>query len=87
MISMTPACAGQALAAAGHQLAEGLGFGIGDRPRRRPDGFGKMSDRRGVDAVGLGELAGGAGKSRIWRGLTTTSGSCAAAIALATTLS
>ena len=36
--------------------------GVGDRPRRRPDRLGEMGDRRGIEPVGLGQLAGGAGK-------------------------
>ena len=42
--------------------ARGLRLGIGDWPCRRPHRLGKMSDRRGIDPVGLGQLASGAGK-------------------------
>ena len=48
------------LAAPRDQLAEGLRRGVGDRPGRGIDRLGKMGDGRGIDAVGLGQFAGGA---------------------------
>jgi hypothetical protein len=50
------------LAAACHQLAERLRLRVGNRPGGRADRLGKMSDCRGIDPVGLGQLAGGAGE-------------------------
>ena len=49
------------LAAARHQFAKRLRLGLVDRPGRWPHGFGKMSACRGVEPVGLGQLAGGTG--------------------------
>jgi hypothetical protein len=58
-----------------HQFAQRLGLSVRDRPRRRANGRGEVSDRaskdarlfdglwrRGVEAVGLGELAGRTGE-------------------------
>ena len=50
------------LTTARHQLSQRLGFGVRDGPGRRPYGFGEVSDRRGVEAIGLGEFAGRAGE-------------------------
>ena len=45
-----------------HKFAQRLGFGVRDRPRRRANGLGEVGDRRGVQAIGLSELSGRAGK-------------------------
>src|SRR5579863_9634414 len=45
-----------------HEFAERLGLAIGEAPGGGTDGFGEMGDRRGVEAIGLGELAGRTGK-------------------------
>ena len=37
-------------------------MGVSDGPGGRPYGFGEVSDRRSVEAIGLGELAGRAGE-------------------------
>ena len=50
------------LAPAGDQLCERAGLFVGHRPGRRRDRFGEMGDRRGVQGVGLGELAGRPGE-------------------------
>ena len=75
------------LAAARHQLAQGLRLGIGNRPRRRPDRLGEMRDRRGIEAVGLGEPAGGAGEIADLARVDHRQRQLRRAIALATTVS
>jgi hypothetical protein len=45
-----------------HKFSQRLGFGVRDRPRGRANGLGEVGDRRGVQAIGLSELAGRAGK-------------------------
>ena len=50
------------LAPAGDQLCERAGLFVGHRPGRRRDRFGEMGDRRGVQRVGLGKLAGRPGE-------------------------
>ena len=50
------------LPTARHQFSQRLGFGVRDGPRGRAYGFGEVSDRGGVEAIGLGELAGRTGE-------------------------
>ena len=50
------------LAAARHQLTQGLRLGIGNRSRRRLDRLGEMGDSCSIDPVGLGQFAGRAGE-------------------------
>ena len=45
-----------------HQFAERQGFAVGHAPRGRADGLGEVGDRGGVEAIGLGELAGRPGE-------------------------
>ena len=45
-----------------HQFAQRPSFGVGDELGGRANGLGEVSDRGGVEAVGLGELAGCAGE-------------------------
>jgi hypothetical protein len=45
-----------------HQLSQRRRFGVSDGPGGRPYGFGEVGDRRGVETIGLGELAHRAGE-------------------------
>jgi len=47
------------LPSAGHEFTQRLGFVVSHRLGGRADGLGEMGDCRGVQAIGLGELAGG----------------------------
>ena len=77
------------LPAPGEQLTQVPGLGVGQRTQRHWDGLGEVGQDGGVERVGLGQPAAGAGevahlaraKSRTWRGLTSATGNPAAASA------
>ena len=50
------------LAAASHQLRQGLAVGVGERTCVRPDAFSEQGDDLGVERVGFGEPPSGTGE-------------------------
>jgi hypothetical protein len=65
------------LPASGEERLEGGERVVGQRAGLWPHALGEEGEHLGIEGIGLGELAGGLAKSRTWRGLATTTGSCA----------